>query len=150
MIGAGKTSLFNVLAGRARSKGRIEVSGDVILGDAKIAPDHNRKIRSMFAFVAQEDALHEPSTPRQCLQFSAKLRLPKNTPDKNIAMLVDKYIEELGLTSCCDTVVGGNLTKGISGGEKEECLLAWSSSPSRPLFFLMNRQVVWIPSRQNR
>ena len=73
----------------------------------------------MFAFVAQEDSLHEPSTPRQALRFSAKLRLPKHTPDQDIDFLVNRYIEELGLEECCDTAIGGGMKKGISGGEKK-------------------------------
>ena len=110
--------MFNVLACRAWSKGRIEVQGDVYLGGAKINPDQSRRVRTMFALVAQEDALHGPSTPRQALHFSAKLRLPRNTSDEDINLLVSRYIEELGLSACCDTIIGGGLAKGISGGEK--------------------------------
>lgn len=116
--GAGKTSLFNILAGRAVSSSRVEIQGDMYIGDAKIDPNHDRKVRTMFAFVAQEDALHEPSTPRQALRFSAKLRLPRSTSDEEIDLLVNRYIEELGLEACCDTIIGGGLRKGISGGEK--------------------------------
>jgi ABC-type multidrug transport system ATPase subunit len=116
--GAGKTSLFNVLAGRVRSRGRIEVQANIRLGDNAIDPNHNYKIRTMFAFVAQEDALHEPSTPRQALQFSARLRLPKSTTKKEIDDLVETYIKELGIASAADTIIGGGLRKGISGGEK--------------------------------
>lgn len=97
----------------------IEVQGDVYIGDAKIDVNHDSKVRTMFAFVAQEDALHEPSTPRQALRFSAKLRLPKSTTDNEIDLLVNRYIKELGLDSCSDTVIGGGLKKGISGGEKK-------------------------------
>jgi ABC-type multidrug transport system ATPase subunit len=110
--------LFNILAGRVRSNSKLEIQGDTYIGDAKIDPNHDRKVRTMFAFVAQEDALHEPSTPRQALRFSAKLRLPRSTPDQEIDYLVNRYIEELGLDACCDTVIGGGLRKGISGGEK--------------------------------
>ena len=117
--GAGKTSLFNVLSGRTRTKGRIAVEADICLGGAKIDPNKSTKIRTMFAFVAQEDALHDASTPRQALKFSARLRLPRSTTEKEINNLVDLYLDELGLVSCSDTVIGGGLKKGISGGEKK-------------------------------
>jgi ABC-type multidrug transport system ATPase subunit len=117
--GAGKTSMFNVLAGRVRSKGRITVDGDLALGGARIDPNRNINIRKQFAFVSQEDALHEASTPRQALRFSARLRLPPSTTEQDIINLVDVYLDELGLSSCADTVIGGSLTKGISGGEKK-------------------------------
>eukprot|EP00546_Thalassionema_frauenfeldii_P015699 CAMPEP_0178912098 /NCGR_PEP_ID=MMETSP0786-20121207/10067_1 /TAXON_ID=186022 /ORGANISM="Thalassionema frauenfeldii, Strain CCMP 1798" /LENGTH=564 /DNA_ID=CAMNT_0020584629 /DNA_START=254 /DNA_END=1951 /DNA_ORIENTATION=+ len=115
--GAGKTSLFNVLAGRVKSAGLITVESDIRLGGAPV--DHNRRdIRTLFAFVAQEDALHAPSTPRQALTFSARLRLPRSTSKAEIDKMVNRYIEELGLSSCADSLIGGALKKGISGGEK--------------------------------
>lgn len=115
--GAGKTSLFNVLAGRASSNGRIVISSNIRLGNSVIDPTQP-SIRNMFAFVAQEDSLHTPSTPRQALTFSARLRLPKSTTNKQIDDLVNVYIDELGLKSAADTLIGGGLRKGISGGEK--------------------------------
>jgi ATP-binding cassette subfamily G (WHITE) protein 2 len=32
---------------------------------------------------------------------------------------VEKLIEQLGLKSCCNTKIGNNFIKGISGGEKK-------------------------------
>jgi ABC-type multidrug transport system ATPase subunit len=119
LSGAGKTTLFNVLAGRARTQGRLfQVDGKMWFGDEIVDHNQNHRIRTMFAFVAQEDALHEPSTPRQALRFSAKLRLPRGTPDSKIDTMVESYLEELGLVECSDTIIGGGLIKGISGGEK--------------------------------
>lgn len=116
--GAGKTSLFGVLSGRFRSKGAITVEADIRLSGQAIDPSSDAKIRSLFAFVEQEDALHTPSTPREALRFSARLRLPKSVGDAEIDSFVDRYIKELGLSSCADTMIGGGLKKGISGGEK--------------------------------
>lgn len=116
--GAGKTSLFSILAGRIRSKGNLSVEADITLGSYKIDPNKDLKARTLFAFVAQEDALHAASTPREALTFSAKLRLPKTTPDEEIEKLVDILIEELGLMRCADTLIGSARRKGISGGEK--------------------------------
>jgi ABC-type multidrug transport system ATPase subunit/ABC-type multidrug transport system permease subunit len=121
--GAGKTSLFNILAGRTRSRGRITVHAAsehsrITLGGNTIDPNADLKIRTLFAFCAQEEALHEASTPRESLFFSAKLRLPKATTNSAIRELVDAFLEELGLSACADTIIGGGLKKGISGGEK--------------------------------
>ena len=33
--------------------------------------------------------------------------------------LTERMISELGLTACADTIVGGALIKGISGGERK-------------------------------
>jgi ABC-type multidrug transport system ATPase subunit/ABC-type polysaccharide/polyol phosphate export permease len=121
--GAGKTSLFNILAGRVRSRGPINITASLTL-DGRIIHDNNATtttttaaIRSLFAFVAQDNSLHAPSTPRQALWFSARLRLPKSTTDQQVKDVVDATIIDLGLTACADTIIGGGLTKGISGGE---------------------------------
>jgi ABC-type multidrug transport system ATPase subunit/ABC-type multidrug transport system permease subunit len=116
--GAGKTSLLNILAGRAASRGRIEISSDVRLNNYSVNPT-DINVRKNIAFVAQDDSLQVTSTPREAIYFSAKLRLPKNTPEHNLEKLVKKMLKELGLEHCADTIVGGELIKGISGGERK-------------------------------
>mmetsp|Transcript_2660 Transcript_2660/g.3546 ORF Transcript_2660/g.3546 Transcript_2660/m.3546 type:complete len:101 (+) Transcript_2660:539-841(+) len=59
------------------------------------------------------------STPRECIKFSAKLRLPRFMSETELDMLTNRMLEELGLSKCADTIVGGALLKGISGGERK-------------------------------
>jgi ABC-type molybdenum transport system ATPase subunit/photorepair protein PhrA len=112
--GAGKTSLLNVLCGRARTKAGFRVESSVRLDDMTVDPS-NIKVRKMIAFVAQEDSLQATATPRDALKFSAKLRLPRCTSDEVIDELVDRMIQELGLSSCADTMVGGLFLNGENG-----------------------------------
>jgi ABC-type lipoprotein export system ATPase subunit len=118
--GAGKSSLFSVLTGRVRTSraGKLCVEHDIRIGGVKIDPARDAKIRNLFALVSQEESLHASSTPRESIAFSAKLRLPKSTSQDTIDKLIDQYVQELGLRRCADTVIGGGLRKGISGGEK--------------------------------
>mmetsp|Transcript_7542 Transcript_7542/g.14715 ORF Transcript_7542/g.14715 Transcript_7542/m.14715 type:complete len:626 (+) Transcript_7542:250-2127(+) len=117
--GAGKTSLFNILTGRVRSKpGKLSIRQDIRMGGVQVEPGHDRKVRNLFALVSQEDTLHHMSTPREAIWFSARLRLPKETSQQAIEQLVQNNIDELGLQHCADTIIGGGLKKGISGGEK--------------------------------
>jgi ABC-type multidrug transport system ATPase subunit len=116
--GAGKTSLLNILAGRARTRGRIRIEADVRLENYSVDPT-NIKVRKSIAFVAQDDSLQSTATPREAIRFSAKLRLARSTTDSQLDMLTNRMIDELGLTSCADTLVGGPLLKGISGGERK-------------------------------
>jgi ABC-type multidrug transport system ATPase subunit len=116
--GAGKTSLLNILAGRAASRGNVSIEADVRLNNFAVDPTDIR-VRQHIAFVAQDDSLQPTSTPREAIYFSAKLRLPKLTPERHLKKLVDRMIEELGLAHCAETVVGGPLLKGISGGERK-------------------------------
>lgn len=116
--GAGKSSLLNILAGRARSHGRLTIQSDVRLNNYAVDPT-NLQVRQGIAFVAQDDSLQVTSTPREAIRFSAKLRLPKTTSDEQIEQLTERMLSELGLTGCADTIVGGALIKGISGGERK-------------------------------
>jgi ABC-type multidrug transport system ATPase subunit len=116
--GAGKSSLLNILAGRASTGGRIKISSDVRLNNFAVDPT-NIAVRKLIAFVAQDDSLQVTSTPREAIMFSAKLRLPRSTTDSQLEKLVTRMLSELGLTSCADTIVGGELIKGISGGERK-------------------------------
>jgi ABC-type multidrug transport system ATPase subunit len=69
--------------------------------------------------VAQDDSLQVTATPREAIRFSAKLRLSRSTTEHQLEQLTKRMIQELGLTACADTLVGGALLKGISGGERK-------------------------------
>ena len=116
--GAGKTSLLNILAGRARTRGKIRIASDVRLENYSVDPT-DIKIRKSIAFVAQDDSLQITATPREAIRFSAKLRLPRSTTDSQLDLLTTRMLDELGLASCADTIVGGPLIKGLSGGERK-------------------------------
>jgi ABC-type multidrug transport system ATPase subunit len=116
--GAGKTSLLNILAGRAASRGRIKIDADIRLNNYEVDPT-NVLVRQQIAFVAQDDSLQVTSTPREAIRFSAKLRLPRYMTNKVLDKLTKRMISELGLEDCADTIVGGALIKGISGGQRK-------------------------------
>lgn len=115
---AGKTSLLNVLAGRTRSRGRLHVEADMRVDNYSVDPTDMR-VRKSIAFVAQDDSLQISSTPREAIRFSAKLRLPRSTSEKELDLLTSQMLTELGLNKCADTIIGGPLVKGISGGERK-------------------------------
>jgi ABC-type multidrug transport system ATPase subunit len=58
------------------------------------------------------------TTVRETLTYAARLRLPASLADEAISVIVEQTIDELGLRDAAETVVGGPLRKGISGGEK--------------------------------
>lgn len=113
-----KTSLLNILAGRATTGGKIKITTDVRLNNYSVDPT-NINVRKQIAFVAQDDSLQITATPRESIRFSAKLRLSRDTTDEELDNLTERMLGELGLTSCADTLVGGPLLKGISGGERK-------------------------------
>jgi ABC-type multidrug transport system ATPase subunit len=116
--GSGKTSLLNILAGRASSNGNITIRSDIRLNNYSVDPTR-MEVRNKIAFVAQDDSLQITATPREAIRFSAKMRLPKTMTDEALDNLTEIMLEELGLQSCADVLVGGALLKGISGGERK-------------------------------
>ena len=67
------------------------------------------------AYVMQHDVLLPRLTVRETLRYSARLRLPSK---KHINELVEEVILQLGLKECANTIIGDNIHKGCSGGEK--------------------------------
>jgi ABC-type multidrug transport system ATPase subunit/ABC-type multidrug transport system permease subunit len=115
--GSGKTTLLNILAGRAGAasiKG-AELSGGISLDGTLIDPI---KERNRFAYVMSEDALFPTLTPRESLTYAARLRLP-NMSQADRSVKVDKLVAALKITSCADTLIGDERTKGISSGERK-------------------------------
>eukprot|EP01039_Chlorochromonas_danica_P003569 gene3569-3908_t len=110
--GAGKSSLLNVLAGRSCSAAGIQIDGRICVGGQEIDPVAYRR---NIAYVMQDDALMATATPREALHFSAHLRLPSSTTPEEIDGVVEKLLDDLGLSSCADVMIGGALIKGPPG-----------------------------------
>ena len=90
--GAGKTSLLNILSGRARTGGKITIEADVRLNNFSVDPT-DIEVRKQIAFVAQDDSLLATATPREAIRFSAKLRLPRSTTDAELDKLVSANVK---------------------------------------------------------
>jgi len=126
-----------VLAGRVNSRGRISVESDIRLNNYVVDPK-KMEVRKHIAFVAQDDSLQVTCTPREALRFSAKLRLARSTRESQLDKLTARMLTELGLTDCADTMVGGPLIKGISGGERKRTSVGVELVRSI-LFAMLNR-----------
>eukprot|EP00607_Mallomonas_marina_P009057 CAMPEP_0182417344 /NCGR_PEP_ID=MMETSP1167-20130531/1787_1 /TAXON_ID=2988 /ORGANISM="Mallomonas Sp, Strain CCMP3275" /LENGTH=513 /DNA_ID=CAMNT_0024590819 /DNA_START=288 /DNA_END=1826 /DNA_ORIENTATION=- len=131
--GAGKSSLLNVLAGRSAPAPGISVSGEVSVGGKIIDPVTFRK---NIAYVMQDDAITPTATPREALRFSASMRLPGDTSSEEINDLVNGLITELGIDDCADTMIGGALIKGISGGQRKRTSVGIEVITQPSLLFL--------------
>lgn len=133
--GAGKSSLLNVLSGRVKRNRRITVESEVRLDQAIVDPT-SKSVRKMIAFVEQEDSLHSTTTPREAIRFSARLRLSRTMTGAEIDQLVDTMLKDLGLLGCADTVIGGPLLSGISGGERKRTSVGCELVVKPALIFL--------------
>ncbi len=62
-------------------------------------------------------------TVRETLEFAAKLKLNISEEERKERML--ELVAQLKLEKCLDTLVGGVIVKGVSGGEKKRTSIAF-------------------------
>ncbi|KAG7396148.1 hypothetical protein PHYBOEH_002752 [Phytophthora boehmeriae] len=114
--GAGKSSLLHCLSGRNR-----DTEGSILVnGVAGWTSEH----KSLVAYDMQDELFHATLTVREHLLFQARLRLGGHLSRQQCASRVDAVIEELGLSSCRETLIGGWMMRGISGGERKRLAFA--------------------------
>ncbi|KAL3658794.1 hypothetical protein V7S43_016162 [Phytophthora oleae] len=114
--GSGKTTLLNALA--AVENGRSQFAGELLLDSKRLSKGYRR----IAAYVQQDDSLYSTLTVRECISYSAQLRLPSTLSDRVKDAMVDRTIAELNLTHVANSrigSVGGNSgRRGVSGGER--------------------------------
>ena len=113
--GAGKTSLLNIIACRIdRTEGRLLANTTEY--------DYN-KFGDFANYVMQTDILMQTLTVRETLMFAADLILNLGAAEKDRKIM--RLIKDMKLDTCLDILVGGSAVKGISGGEKKRCAIAF-------------------------
>ncbi|KAH0756813.1 hypothetical protein KY290_020306 [Solanum tuberosum] len=109
--GSGKTTLLTSIAGRLHGK----FSGTITYNDQQFSSSMKRKI----GFVTQDDVLYPHLTVLETLTYAALLRLPSKLTNQEKIEQAELVIMELGLTRCRNSMIGGQLFRGISGGERK-------------------------------
>ena len=110
--GAGKTTVINLITGKARrSGGVVRINGSEVAGLAQIA--------KLVGFVPQEDVMLRELTVRDNISFSAKYRLPAALPRQAVEAKINHCISELGISHVQHSVIGDERTRGISGGQRK-------------------------------
>ncbi|KAI6694994.1 hypothetical protein NL676_022704 [Syzygium grande] len=109
--GAGKSTFLDGLAGRI-AKGSLK--GRVSFDGREMNPS---LIKRNSTYITQDDRLSPTLTVYETLMFAADFRLGKISRADKIQR-VEKLIEQLGLSSCRNTYIGNEGTRGVSGGER--------------------------------
>jgi ATP-binding cassette subfamily G (WHITE) protein 1 len=112
--GCGKTSLLSILSDQLFPNNEIQISGTVQINTQSIK---TLKYQSYCRYVNQQDILLSTLTPRESLYFAAKFKV-EGTPFQ-INERVRKFLEKLNLVKAADNLVGSEMRKGLSGGEKK-------------------------------
>ena len=74
-------------------------------------------------------------TVEQMLMYTAELRLPALTRAQQLERC-EEVISQLRLEECRKTIIGGELVKGISGGQKKRVNVGLSLMTRPPILFL--------------
>ena len=128
--GAGKTSLLDVVAGRAAA-GKVE--GTVIVGGAR----PTNIVRKRYSgYCVQRDTLVAVLSVRETLKYTAELKCSAVIPRNAKFARVEEVLKELGLEDCGDTVVGNDLDRGISGGQRKRLNIGVALVTKPPVLLL--------------
>lgn len=111
--GSGKTTLLSILSNQVIPNRNVKISGSVKINGEDIK---NYDYPSIARYVMQQDILQATMTPREAFKFAALLKV---SSDKNIIQeRVDKLLHDLKLAKVADSLIGNEVIKGLSGGEK--------------------------------
>ncbi|KAK0502128.1 P-loop containing nucleoside triphosphate hydrolase protein [Armillaria luteobubalina] len=122
--GSGKSSLLNLMAQRLQSTLQTTyiAGGTMTLNGIQAKPE---VMSILCSYVTQDDSALLPYlTVRETLQFAASLRLPSGMSKEEKQHRADEVMLKMGLKDCRHTLIGNELLKGISGGEKRRVTIA--------------------------
>lgn len=122
--GSGKTSMLNCMAGRLRDDMTTRYKNYGSMTFNGLAPSED-VVHAICSFVTQDDdALLASLTVRETLRYAAGLRLPKWMSKKQKMQRAEEILLKMGLKDCADNLIGNDMIKGISGGEKRRVTIA--------------------------
>jgi ABC-type multidrug transport system ATPase subunit len=123
--GAGKTTLMSALAGYRRADhGRIKVNGDDFYANYHC-------YRGILGYVPQDDILHASLTVAEALSYTARLRMPADTTDKEISARIDRVLHDVEMSAH-----RGQRISDLSGGQRKRVSIASELLADPSLFFL--------------
>ncbi|KAG6622615.1 pleiotropic drug resistance protein ABC superfamily [Phytophthora cinnamomi] len=137
--GSGKTSLMKLLSGQFPMEKNVAVHGDISY-NGRAWKELLPKLPQLAAYVSQTDKHFPTLSVQETLEFAHACcpeevmsqrgmeMLSHGTPEQNEAALrtaeslyknyPDVIVEQLGLQTCRDTMIGNSMTRGVSGGER--------------------------------
>lgn len=123
--GAGKSTLMDALNGQ-----RPAQSGQVLFNGEDYYQNLAR-YASQVGYVPQEDIVHRDLTVERALYYAAKLRLPSDFTEEQIAQRIQETLEEVELTHRRTLMV-----RDLSGGQRKRVSIALELLANPSVFFL--------------
>ena len=123
--GAGKTTLMDALNGTRPAKaGRVLYNGQDYYSS-------RASFSTQLGYVPQFDIIHKNLTVERALYYAAKLRLPSDTTDQQIAERVKEVMEAVGIVQRRKLLINK-----LSGGQQKRVSIALELLAKPNIFFL--------------
>lgn len=114
--GAGKSTFLSLLSGKTEpTAGQLEVNGE---------KTSLTKFKKLVGFVPQEDIMLRELTVEENIRHSAFMRLPAEWTRKQKLQRVEAVMESLELTPIKDSIIGDEIRRGVSGGQRKRVNVA--------------------------
>lgn len=97
--------------------GKVPRTGGDLFVNGKQVEMHVYK--KVIGYVPQEDIMHKELTVRENILHSARVRLPKSWTPLEIETFVDQIIDALNLTGVKHSIIGDEVQRGVSGGQRK-------------------------------
>lgn len=123
--GAGKSTVLNTMCGYLKPN-----DGSVYINGIDLYQNFDT-LKKLIGYVPQSDIVFDNLTLHDMLLYSAKLRLPEDTGEKERESAIDKAILMVGLTEKRDSLI-----KKLSGGQRKRASIAVELLSDPALLFL--------------
>ncbi len=129
--GCGKSTLMNALTYRIRDGGKV--GGEIFINGEK---KHLLTIKHVCGFVPQEDVMHRDLSVRENLRFYLRLKGNPSLKKAERRAFVNEIVDILGLEHVQHSLIGDELRRGISGGQRKRVNIAIELMGSPLVLFL--------------
>jgi ABC-type multidrug transport system ATPase subunit len=129
--GCGKSTTICALTNRIKNGG--VVTGNILINGKKT---HLMSIQHLVGFVPQDDIMHRDLTVRETLKFQARLKADPRFSGQERRAFVNEVLDILGLTHVQHTLIGDELVRGISGGQRKRVNIGCELMGSPLVLFL--------------
>lgn len=114
--GAGKSTFLSLLSGKVEPTGGcLTVNGE---------KTSLTRFKKLVGFVPQEDIMLRELTVEENIRHSALMRLPADWTKERKLQRVAQVMESLELTQIKDSIIGDDIRRGISGGQRKRVNVA--------------------------
>lgn len=123
--GAGKSTILNCMCGYLPP-----AKGDVYINGINLYQNFDT-LKKLIGYVPQSDIVYDNLTLYDMLSYTAKLRLPKDTSEREREIAIDRAIKLVELTEKENSYI-----KALSGGQKKRASIAVELLSDPNLLFL--------------